>query len=388
MPEPIRVLLLFSDTGGGHRSAAEALVEAWEAEYPGRVRADLVDFFHYYAPFPFNRAGPTYPKVIKYFSPMYAAVFRSSDTPRTAWTIARGIYGYTRPAFRRMLAQHPADVVVSVHPLANHVINWTMHGMGLHAPFITVVTDLLTVHALWFYPHATHIIGPTEGARERGISYGVTAERITVRGLPVAQKFSTCARGQAALSKVEARAQLGLRPDRPVVLVIGGGEGMGPVGKVARVVDEALASDGIQAQLAVITGRNQILRERLQASEWHLPARVEGFVTNMPEWMMAADVLVTKAGPGTITEGLIAGLPLILMARIAGQEDGNVDYVVSERVGVWEPRAARVAERLREWLEPGNPALAEMSMRARLIAHPNAASEIAGDVLAIADKML
>lgn len=93
----LRVLLLFSDTGGGHRSAAEALIEAWETEHPGRVQVEMVDVFRSYTPFPFNLFGPSYPWLVKYCCRGYGTVYRCSDTPRRAQVLARVCYGYVHP---------------------------------------------------------------------------------------------------------------------------------------------------------------------------------------------------------------------------------------------------------------------------------------------------
>ncbi|MBV9126256.1 MAG: glycosyltransferase, partial [Planctomycetes bacterium] len=182
------------------------------------------------------------------------------------------------------------------------------------------------------------------------------------------------------------RRQLGLAPEGRVVLLVGGGEGMGPVQPMARAIDAALPLDEPRTQLVVITGRNAVLRSRLQAVPWRHPAHITGFVTNMPEWMAAADVLVSKAGPGTIMEGMLSGLPLILMGKVPGQEDGNVHYITQKEIGIWEPNPQRAALQLRAWLEPGNPALAAMSARARQLGRPDAASAIARDLLAVADE--
>ena len=85
-----------------------------------------------------------------------------------------------------------------------------------------------------------------------------------------------------------------------------------------------------------------------------IPTKIYGFVREMPEFMRAADILVTKAGPGTISEAFIAGLPMILYSRMPGQEDGNVTYVVEKGAGVWAPEADLVVDTLRSWLEqPG-----------------------------------
>jgi 1,2-diacylglycerol 3-beta-galactosyltransferase len=373
--------VLFSDTGGGHRSAAEALIEAWHAEHPGHVQTQMSDLFRA-VPFPFNQMGPSYPWMIRYCSGLYGAGFHCSDGPRRAWAIARAGYGYVRHSLHRFLTEHPADVIVSVHPAFNHSVSWALADLGLDVPFVTVVTDLWTGHALWYYPHVRRLIVPTEGARQRGIRFGVPPGRILVRGLPVARRFT--AQLRAAPDRARLRAELGLAPGGKVVLLVGGGEGMGPLEYLARALDSTLPAGGPPTQVVVIAGRNAALRARLDACQWRHPVRVEGFVTNMPAWMAAADVLVTKAGPGTITEALLSELPLLLMGKVPGQEDGNVDYVVAERVGVWEPNPARAAALLASWLAPGNPALAEMSIRARGLANPDAASAIARDVLTVA----
>jgi 1,2-diacylglycerol 3-beta-galactosyltransferase len=379
---PTRVLLLFSDTGGGHRSAAEAIMEAWRAEHPGRVEVDLVDLFEQYAPFPFSWARPTYPVMVRYFTHVYAATFYASDGPRLSWLIARSSYGYVRPYLRRMLRNHPADLIVSVHPLFNHWMSWLRRELPRRIPYVTVVTDLCSGHAAWFYPDVDLLIVPTEEARDRAVRLGVSPQRLLVRGLPVARKFTT--NPWTTQDRPRVRRQLGLGPDGRTVLLVGGGEGMGPIERMARAIDAALPDTRPPAQLVVITGRNAALRARLQAHTWRRPFRAEGFVTNMPDWMAAADVLVTKAGPGSITEGLISGLPLVLMGKVPGQEDGNVDYVTSKGVGVWRPEPLQAAAQLREWFTPGNPALAEMAERARRLAYPDAASAIAADILQVA----
>ena len=249
-------------------------------------------------------------------------------------------------------------------------------------PYITVVTDLLTAHAFWFYPHVTQVIVPTEGARQRALQCGVPPERVRVRGLPVAGRFAAALRRLPP--KAVVREALGLSPSGRVVLVAGGGDGMGPLYRTVRALNATLSSQDPPPQMVIITGRNVRLRQRLRAKHWALPVRVEGFVRNMPEWMAAADVLVTKAGPGSITEALLSGLPLLLVSRIPGQEEGNIDYVVSSGAGAWEPNPVRAARRLHDWLTPGNPQLAEMAGRARRLADPEAASAIALDILELA----
>jgi 1,2-diacylglycerol 3-beta-galactosyltransferase len=186
-------------------------------------------------------------------------------------------------------------------------------------------------------------------------------------GLPVAEKFCQPAGNRSAI-----RDRLGWNGDRPIVLLVGGGDGMGPLEATAKAIDAAR----LPVSLVIVAGRNKKLKERLEKHPWRVPARVYGFVTEMPDFMRAADILVTKAGPGTISEAFIAGLPMILYARLPGQEDGNVGYVVSNNAGIWAPRPDAVVQGLLRWLE--DP---EEHQRAReacmRLARPNASREIA-----------
>jgi 1,2-diacylglycerol 3-beta-galactosyltransferase len=147
---------------------------------------------------------------------------------------------------------------------------------------------------------------------------------------------------------------------------------MGPLEENA----EAIAEAQIRTALVVIAGRNQELRERLESRDWPIPTFVYGFVRNMPDFMGAADILVTKAGPGTITEALNAGLPMILYSRLPGQEEGNVTYVTSEGAGIWAPEPHLVVQALRQWID--HPELRHKAARAcRRLARPHSAHEIA-----------
>jgi 1,2-diacylglycerol 3-beta-galactosyltransferase len=115
----------------------------------------------------------------------------------------------------------------------------------------------------------------------------------------------------------------------------------------------------------------------LESRTWPIPIFVYGFVREMPDFMRAADILVTKAGPGTISEALIAGLPMILYSRLPGQEDGNVTYVVSEGAGLWAPRPEQIVSALQSWIR--RPEQRSQAAEAcRKLARPNAARQIAG----------
>jgi 1,2-diacylglycerol 3-beta-galactosyltransferase len=157
-----------------------------------------------------------------------------------------------------------------------------------------------------------------------------------------------------------------------VVLMVGGGEGMGPLEEMAAAIDES----GLRVALAIIAGRNLALKNRLELRKWHVPVHIYGFVTEMPAFMHAADILVTKAGPGTISEAFISGLPMILYSRMPGQEDGNVTFVSESGAGVWAPEPQEAVAALRRWVEQPEERLQAAAI-CRNLARPGAARKIA-----------
>jgi 1,2-diacylglycerol 3-beta-galactosyltransferase len=358
------ILFLFSDTGGGHRSSTEAIIEALKLEFDERITTQMVDIFADAAPRPLNYAPRMYPYMVR-VPEVWGWGYRISNGKRRAKLIVKGAYPYVRRKLRKVINRYPADMIVSVHPLANDPF---LHALGKkRPPFVTVVTDLVTTHAMWYHQGVDLCLVPTEAAYQRALLAGLSPEQVKIVGLPVSDRFC-----RPTGEKNTIRQKLGWPQDNLVVLLIGGGEGMGPLEKAAMAIAEA----NLPITLVVVAGRNAELKERLEARQWSMKTLIYGFVREMPDFMRAADILVTKAGPSTITEALNAGLPIILYSRLPGQEDGNVDYVISEGVGVWAPKTSYIISALHAWIT--HPRQLELAAEAcREAARPEAAREIA-----------
>lgn len=358
------ILFLFSDTGGGHRSATEAIMEALEMEYQDSFTCEKVDIFKDYAPHPLNRMPDWYPYMV--LAPqLWGASFRVTDGRPQARAITATMWPVAARTARNIIRHHPSDLVVTVHPLA---VSWILKALGKNRPpFITVVTDMVTTHALWFDKRSDAILVPTEIARQRAIQFGMPPEIVKVVGQPVARKYCVPSGDKASL-----REKLGWPQDKFIVLAVGGGEGMGPLGQTAR----AIADSGLDVGLIIVAGRNERLKTSLEKTHWQVPTLIYGFTREMPDFMRASDVLVTKAGPGTIAEAYNAHLPIILFSKLPGQEDGNVTYTVDEGAGIWAPTPQRVVSALRNWVN--NPAAREEVVEAcRHAARPNSSMDIA-----------
>lgn len=358
-----RILFLYSDTGGGHRSAANAIIEALETEFPGTFDIEMVDFFTQYYPAPLSRAKNIYPALVK-FPSIWGMSYSLSDGRIRSKLVSALAYPMVCRATRKLLADTKSDLIVSVHPLVNTVVLKAMHHSPV--PFITVVTDLVSTHSFWFDRKADLLIVPTEKAAEVAQKEKIPKGNIRVTGLPVAQKFL-----QPYGAKTDLRKKLGWL-DKPTVLLMAGGDGLGPIIKIVNSLNIAK----LPCQLIVVCGRNKNLKDRITRIDWQIDAKIYGFTDDIAEFMAASDILLTKAGPSTISEGLVMGLPMILYSRLPGQEEGNVEYLENTGSGIWASDASEVVIAVRQWLE--NPlALTTASQAAKAAARPNAARNIA-----------
>jgi 1,2-diacylglycerol 3-beta-galactosyltransferase len=372
------ILFLFSDTGGGHRAAMEAIIEALGLEYGDGVTTEAVDFLKDYAPSPYNRLPRFYPEIVK-LPELWGISYKISDGRRQARLVTSTFWPIVRRAARRLVHEHPADLLVSVHPVAN---SFCLKALGKNRPpFVTVVTDMVSTHALWFDQRADLILVPTHMAFESAMENHMSPDKVRVAGQPISEKHCL-----AGCDKPSLRAKYDWPADKFTVLLVGGGEGMGPLAETARVIDES----GLDLSLVIVAGRNAGLKCSLEAQKWENPTCIYGFTQEMPDFMRASDAIVTKAGPGTIAEALAAGLPIVLYAKLPGQEDGNVTYVENRGVGVWAPDPLKVVRTLTRWVcRPAERA--EVVKNCRSAARPDAARVIAralGEKIGLAKKIL
>lgn len=361
-----KFLFLFSDTGGGHRAGAQAVKDELTRLYGARAGVELVDILATLGRWPFDRFPAWYPAMVGWNGIPWGLGFHLSDRMSIVKAVSWLGWLHARSALQRLLRCHPADVVVSFHPVPNYALTLARRHGGLTQPLATVVLDLISVHAAWFTCDADLFLTPTEAARARGLQCGIPLEHLCVVGMPTRRPFVEA----MTLPRAAARTQLGLPQDKPLVLLVGGGDGLGPLVAVA----EALAARRPAAHLVAIAGRNQAAEAALRALP--TPLQVEGFVSNMAVWMRAADILVTKAGPNTLAEAFIAGLPLVLYAALPGQEDGNAAYVTERGAGVWAPRPALAADAVLSLLTHPQKRAA-MAAQSAALARPQAAERIA-----------
>ncbi|KAI3996068.1 hypothetical protein MKX01_014868 [Papaver californicum] len=376
---PKKVLILMSDTGGGHRASAEAIKAAFYEQYGDDYQVFVTDLWSEHTPWPFNQLPRSYNFLVKHgtlwkmtYYGTAPRLVHQSNFAATSTFIAREV--------AKGLMKYQPDIIISVHPLMQHVPLRVLRARGLleKIVFTTVITDLSTCHPTWFHKLVTRCYCPTTEVARRASKAGLQPSQIKVFGLPVRPSFIRPVR-----PKNELRRNLGMDEDLPAVLLMGGGEGMGPIEATARALGNALYDDVLGepiGQVLVICGRNKKLTSRLSSMTWKIPVQVKGFITKMEECMGACDCIITKAGPGTIAEAMIRGLPIILNDYIAGQEVGNVPYVVENGCGKYSKSPKEIAEIVYEWFGPKANELQVMSQNCLKLARPEAVFKIVNDL--------
>eukprot|EP00927_Polykrikos_kofoidii_P048332 TRINITY_DN4258_c0_g1_i1.p1 TRINITY_DN4258_c0_g1~~TRINITY_DN4258_c0_g1_i1.p1 ORF type:complete len:643 (-),score=103.73 TRINITY_DN4258_c0_g1_i1:43-1971(-) len=393
--EPRHVRILYFDTGGGHRSAAQSLESALERCYGRMVEVQLEEVSQHLPP-PWCYATLIYTWLGNYptvYEKLWKADDQEDDFRKTQLFNSMKYNSITHIVAKvTEWIDSGDDLILSVHPFCNHLLGDALEelaatpGGGHLNPLVkwaTVVTDLGAAHLSWFDPRADAVFVTTDTLKERAVKLRVPASRIHVCGLPVRKGFWD----PVNEPKEEWRRRLDLAPpagfsdkEPLVVLLMGGGEGFGALEATAIAIGERLCQESL-GQLVVACGRNEDIRETLSTHLWPSEAfapKVLGFVGNIDEYMSAADVLVTKAGPGSIAEASIRGLPCLLTSYLPGQEEANVTYVTESGWGeyVSDENPTSVADKLSEWLKD-RQLLDRMSRRATELARPHATLEIA-----------
>lgn len=372
-----RVLILSAAFGAGHVKAAEALKGALLELVPGG-EVVVVDFLRYFNQYVARVAERAYITATRRVPKAYEFLYEYEEQrPFTQMKRLQSSIGVIKLA--RLVDEVRPDVIVSTHFFPAGAV-WRLQvrlaKQGRHIPNAVVMTDYVP-HPIWVFPAVDAFFVAHDDMRDYLLEMGIAPEKIQVTGIPIKGEFS----------RPGARAELiekhGLDPSRPLVLVVSGGRGVGPFAQIM----EAVGQINVPAQLAVIAGRNPALEKQLQkrARRMKTPVRVLGYVENVHEWMAMADLLISKAGGLTVSEAMAAGLPMLIVRPIPGQEVGNTEFLVERGAGRYikevDELPGVVDSLLRE------PATLElMRAAAREIARPDAAFEAAQVILRLGSR--
>lgn len=373
---PRRILVLSASVGAGHMRAAEAVELALKETIPDATvkNIDVLEmtnrlFKKLYGQFYLDLVNKA-PHALGYFYDLL-------DQPRSSKGRSDRLRLYLEKlnlkSFVKFLKAEPWDLVINTHFLPAEIIASLRKKGEFELPQATATTDFET-HRLWVNQPCDRYFTATQEGSLYLKHWGVPAEDTFVTGIPIHPVFATPKDRKTCISKH------GLAEDRPIVLQLSGGFGVGPIEKIFN----GILSVERPIQLVTITGRNEKLK--VQLSKVKPPSqhkvKVMGFTKEIDELMQAADLVVSKPGGLTTSEVLARGAVMVIVNPIPGQESRNSDYLLENGAAIKANNIATLGFKLNALLQDPTR-LETLRTNVRRIAKPRAAFDVVEKSLAI-----
>ncbi|HEV2388961.1 MAG TPA: glycosyltransferase [Candidatus Acidoferrales bacterium] len=343
-----RIDFVFFDAGGGHRSAATALARAIEQrKLPWEIRLlnlqealDPLDELR-------NLTGVR-------IQDLYNRMLRSGWTlgsRKLMRMLQAGIRAYHGKAVRHLekyWRERAPDMVVSFVPHFNRALCESYRNVFPGRPFVTILTDIADYPPhFWIERQEQYLVCGSARAVEQARALGHAADRVfRASGMIVHPRFYE----PQPADRAGERRRAGLDPELPTGLVLFGGHGSRAMLEIARRLDRSQ----LNVQLILLCGRNEELARALRGEKLRLRRRVEGFTERVPYWMHLSDFFIGKAGPGSLSEAMVKGLPAIVEcnAWTLPQERYNAQWIRERGVGLVAPNFRRIDRTVGELLRP------------------------------------
>jgi processive 1,2-diacylglycerol beta-glucosyltransferase len=329
----MKVLILSVTAGYGHHATANALATVLRER---GITVETVDVLEQINRLLQEAFAKGYLLSTKYGKEVYKKLYTFLE--QKGQRTSKYNFGNMAPAlmalrFEDFINDYDPDVIICTHVTAAHVVSEVKRNSQT-APAIGVVTDY-TMHPFWEdATRVEHIILASELLTPRAVAIGIDEKRILPLGIPIHPKF------KQKIPKSQAREQLNLRQDCPVVLVMGGSMGYGGIAKLVDTLKDT------NMQILAVSGKNKRQYNKLMHLTHNPNLKVYGFVDNIEVLMDAADCIITKPGGLTVTESMVKGLPMILTNPIPGQEERNTEFLLNLGLALQASKTFPVTEAL------------------------------------------
>ena len=367
--EKKKILILMSEAGLGHRSASNALRDTIQLKYADSCVVEVINpLDHPKTPKALQKSQTDYDEIIKNLPDLYKVGYQISDGALPVTFIEGGLIVALYLPLRDILLTHKPDLILITYPLYQAPLEAIMALQNQpRTPLFTTITDLVTVHHLWFDPNITRLAVPTDEVKNLAVKAGVHEDQIIKTGIPVNPRINQL---QHADPK-DLRRELGWDEDLTPILVVGSPR-MYNLGSLLPALDQSEAP----FQLILVAGGNEELHEQIQQTDWQHPTHIYNFVDDLPMMMRASGMAICKAGGLIVTESLASGLPLLLVDALPGQEVGNMEFVVFNGAGEYYTTPEDVLACVNRWFANDEKVLKQLAENAKRIGKPEAAFEI------------
>lgn len=339
-----RILFLYLSTGGGHISAARALADSIrEHNDPNDVEVYLLDGIPRGDKFQRSVVEKGYMYMSSRYPLLWTGVYEMTRIPLVMHLQTAPMTNHSWKHIERFIEEKQITRVVVLHFLLIRSIARIIKRRKKPFPALTIVTDPFTIHPIWFFRQFMPVVVFSGMAKQTAcLRYGYPSALVRILPPVLNRKYNT----QLDPARVrELKGQYGFDPDKRLLLMVGGGEGLPQGGLFLK----AIRKRRTDVEIAFVCGKNGELKrsaERIAARFPEHTTKVYGFVDFLYELMNMADLVVTKAGPATVLETLILGKPLIITKYIYGQERGNMEFVVKNNLGYFVTDPDALADRV------------------------------------------
>lgn len=365
-----KALLVYITKVSGHRQATMAIQRALRQLAPN-IEAPSINGFGYTYPILEKVVNRAYMSIIKRTPKVWDYLYDNPNIVKKSMSIKKFLYKTSYKKLERLFEKYQPDTVVCTQAFPCGMVADYKKTHNLNIRLIGVLTDFAP-HSFWINDGVDYYVVPNNEARDRFIKKGVPSDRIKVYGIPIRSKFAI------QLNKEPVAGALGLDLSIPVILLMGGGQGLGPIKEVVKSL-QAIESP---LQTIVITGTNQKLNKWLKKEQRHFAKKVlfYEYANNVDELMEVATLIVTKPGGLTTSECLAKGLPMVIVNPIPGQEMRNTDFLLKNGIAIRIDKTSDIGEEIELLLR--SPERLDM-MRKAALAHgkPHAAYDVARLIL-------
>lgn len=369
---PKRIILMYISEVSGHRSATLAIEKAIKVFQPQSEILNI-NAFNYTNPISEKVINRIYMEVIKYTPKLWDYLYDNPKVVKSLEKIKSNIHKSNSPKLKKLFDKFNPDLVVCTQAYPCGMVADYKKTYNVDLPLVAVLTDYIP-HAYWVYDTVNYYITPTEDVSLRLEKKGVEKCKIKSLGIPFDHKFNQ------KLNSDEIYHKLKLNPYKPVILIMGGGQGLGPV----KTIVKSLEKSEHDLQELIVTGTNKKLFRSLKRKIKHYKKdiRIFGFVQNIHELMHISKVIISKPGGVTTAEVLSMKLPMVIVKPIPGQEINNTNFLTFKGAAIKVDEPKEVYQVIDELLEDKTK-LELLKQAAGQIAKPDASMDIAKLLLSL-----
>ncbi|HWQ45752.1 MAG TPA: glycosyltransferase [Longilinea sp.] len=368
MTEPKRILILTADAGFGHRSAANAVAAALEQSYGADVEVRVVNPLDDKRTPAFLRESQSdYDKIVKTMPELYKLGYDAADAALTSAIVESAVTIMLLEVMNEIIRTYRPNAILTTYPFYQAPLEHLFDINKERIPLYAAVTDLATVHRMWFNDKVDGCMVPNGEVKRLALSYGMAKAKIHVTGIPAHPNIANEKRSKRAI-----RQELGWSPNLTTVLAVGSRR----VDKLVETLD-IVNHFGAPLQVVAVAGKDEKLYNQFIGMDWHVPAHIYDYVENMPEFLKASDIIICKAGGLIVSESLASGLPMLLIDILPGQEEGNAHFVVDNEAGDLVETPIETLETLAHWMADGKKVLRQRAESAARLGRPQAAFDVA-----------